>query len=261
MPNVPRELAEHSLDVSKTTKPVKQKLRRFAKDRKEVIRVEVLKLLVVGFIRECKNPVWLVNPVLVPKKTGQWIMCIDYTDLNRHSPKDPFPLPRIDQVVDSTARSTLLCFLDCYSSYHHIALKVSDQDKTAFKTPNGIYCYLAMTFGLKNARATYQKVIQKCLESLIRKNVEAYADDVVVQTMNKDNLIADLAQTFANLRIYRWKLNLEKCIFDIPSGKLLGFMVSHRGIEANPTKVNAIRRMNRSTRKKDVMKLTGMMRL
>jgi hypothetical protein len=103
MPGVPRELAEHSLDVSKTAKPAKQKLRRFAKDRKEVIRVEILKLLVVGFICECKNLVWLTNPVLVPKKTGQWRMCIDYTDLNRHCPKDPFPLPRIDQVIDSIA--------------------------------------------------------------------------------------------------------------------------------------------------------------
>ena len=91
MPGVPRELAEHALDVSKTAKPVKQKLRRFAKDHKDVIRVELIKLLATGFIRECKNPVWLANPVLVPKKTGQWRMCIDYTDLDRHYPKDPFP--------------------------------------------------------------------------------------------------------------------------------------------------------------------------
>jgi hypothetical protein len=96
MSGVPRELAEHSLDVSNTAKPVKQKLHRFAKDHKEVIRVEILNLLVVRFISECKNPVWLSNPVLVPKKTGQWRMCVDYTDLNRHCPKDPFPLSRID---------------------------------------------------------------------------------------------------------------------------------------------------------------------
>jgi hypothetical protein len=259
MPCVPRELAEHSLDVSKTTKPVKQKLRRFAKDRKEVIRVEILKLLATGFIHECKNLVWLANPVLVPKKTGQWRMCIDYTDLNRHCPKDPFPLPRIDQVVDSTAGSVLLCFLDCYSGYHQIALKVSDQDKTTFITSHDIYCYTTMTFGLKNAGATYQKAIQKCLEFQICKNVEAYVDDVVVKTTDEDDLIADLAQTFANLRRYRWKLNPEKCVFGVPSGKLLGFMVSHRSIEANPSKVDAIRRMNRPTGKKDVMKLTDMM--
>jgi hypothetical protein len=152
-----------------------------------------------------------------------------------------------------------LCFLDCYSGYHQIALKVSNQDKTAFITPHGIYFYTAMTFGLKNAGATYQKAIQKCLESQIGKNVEAYVDEVVVKTTNEDNLIADLAQTFANLRVYRWKLNPEKCVFGVPSGKLLGFMVSHRGIEANPAKVDAIHGMNRPTEKKDVMKLTGIM--
>jgi hypothetical protein len=203
MSGVPRELVEHSLDVSKMAKHVKQKLRRFAKDRKEVIRVEILKLLATGFIRECKNPVWLANPVLEPKKTGQWRMCIDYTDLNHHCPKDPFPLSRIDQVIDSTAGNALLCFLDCYSGYHQIDLKVSDQDKTTFIMSHDIYCYKAMTFGLKNAGATYQKAIQKCLESQIGKNSEAYVDDVVVKTTNEDNLIADLAQTFTNLRHYR----------------------------------------------------------
>jgi hypothetical protein len=259
MLGVHRELAKHSLDVSKTAKPIKKKLRRFVKDRKEVIRVEILKLLAAGFIRECKNLVWLTKPVLVPKKTGQWRMCIDYTDLNCHCPKDPFPLPRIDQVVDSTAESALLCFLDCYSGYHQIALKVSDQDKMAFITPDGIYCYTTMTFGLKNAGATYQKAIQKYLESQIGKNVEAYVDDVVVNTTNEDDLITDLTQTFANLRHYRWKLNPEKCIFGVPSGKLLGFMVSHHGIEAKPTKVDAMRRMNRPTGNKDMMKLAGVM--
>jgi hypothetical protein len=259
MSGVPRELAEHFLDVSKTDKPVKKKLHRFAKDRKEVIRVEFLKLLATGFIRECKNPVWIANPVLVSKKTGQWRMCITYTDLNRHYPKDPFPLPHIDQVVDSTAASTLLCFLDCYSGYHQIALKVFDQDKTVFIMLHDIYCYMTMTFGLKNAEATYRKAIQKCLEPQISKNVKAYVDDMVVKTTNEDDLIADLAQTFANLWHYRWKLNPEKCVFGVPSGKLLGFMVSHHGIKANPTKVDAIRRMNQPTGKKDVMKLIGMM--
>jgi hypothetical protein len=207
MPGVPRELAEHSLDLSKTAKLVKQKLHCFAKDRKEVIMVEIIKLLAAGFICECKNPVWLANPVLVPKKIGQWRMCIDYTDLNRHCPKDPFPLLRIAQAVNSTTGSVLLCFLDCKSGYHQIALKVNCQDKTTFIAPHDIYCYTTMTFDLKNAEATYQKAIQKCLEFQIGKNVEAYVDDVVVKTTTEDDLITDLAETFANLRHYRWKLN------------------------------------------------------
>jgi hypothetical protein len=259
MPGVPRELAEHTLEVNKTARPIKQKLQRFAKDRKQAIEVEVYKLLAAGFIRECKHLVWLANPVLVPKKTGGLRMCIDYTDLNKHCPKDPFPLPCIDQVVDSTAGSVLLYFLDYYSGYHQIALHPDDEDKTAFITPHDIYCYKVMTFGLKNAGVTYQKVIQKCLASQIGKNVEAYVDDVVIKTTNEGQLIVNLTETFANLREFQWKLNPTKCVFGVPSGLLLGFMVRYRGIEANPTKVDAIRKMAKPSNKKDVMKLTGMM--
>jgi hypothetical protein len=169
MPGVPRELAEHTFEVRKTARPIKQKLWQFAKDRKQAIEVEVCKLLAAGFIRECKHPVWLVNSVLVPKKTGGLRMSINYTDLNKHCSKYPFPPPRIDQVVDSTAGSVLLCFLNYYFRYHQIALNPDDEDKTAFIMPNGIYCYKVMTFGLKNAGATYQKAIQKCLSSQIGK--------------------------------------------------------------------------------------------
>jgi hypothetical protein len=186
-------------------------------------------------------------------------MCIDYTDLNKHCPKDPFPLPRIDQVVDSTVGSVLLRFLDCYSGYHQIALHPDNEEKTAFITPHGIYFYKVMTFGPKNVRATYQRAIQKSLKTQIGKNVEAYADDVVVKTTEEDMLIADLTETFTNLQEFQWKLNPTKCVFGVPSGLLLGFMVGHRGIEANPAKIDAIRKMAKPSNKKDVMKLTGMM--
>jgi hypothetical protein len=259
MPRVPRELAEHKLEVNKTARPIKQKLRQFAKDRKQAIEIEVCKLLAAGFIRECQHPVWHANPVLVPKKTGGLRMCIDYTNLNKHCPKDPFPLPRIDQVVDSTAGSVLLCFLDCYSGNHQIALHPDDEDKTAFITPHNIYCYKVMTCGLKNDGATYQKAIQKCLKTQIGKNVEAYVDDVVVKTTKEGKLIANLTETLANLQEFQWKLNPTKCVFGVPSGLLLGFMVEHRGIEANPAKVNAIRKMAKPSNKKDIMKLIGMM--
>jgi hypothetical protein len=116
-----------------------------------------------------------------------------------------------------------------------------------------------MTFGLKNAEATYQKTIQKCLKSQIGKNVEAYVDDVVVKTTEEDQLIADLTKTFANLQEFQWKLNPTKCVFGVPSKLLLGFMVGHRGIEANPAKVDAICNMAKPSNKKDVMKLTRMM--
>ena len=136
MPGVPREEAEHSLDLNEKARPVKQRLRRFAQDRKEAIRVEVTWLLAAGFIREVTHPEWLANPVLVKKKNGEWRMCVDYTDLNKHFPKDPYPLPRIDQVVDSTVGCALLSFLDCYSGYHQIALKKLNQEKTCSSCPS-----------------------------------------------------------------------------------------------------------------------------
>jgi hypothetical protein len=108
-------------------------------------------------------------------------------------------LPWIDQVIDSTAGCVQLCFLDCYSGYHQIAIKEEDQDKTAFITPFGAYCYTTMSFGLKNAGATYQRAIQACFKRQLNKNIEAYVDDVVVKTRNSKTLIADLEENFTSL--------------------------------------------------------------
>jgi hypothetical protein len=117
---------------------------------------KIAKLMEVGFIREIIHPDWLANPVLVPKKnTVERHMCVDYTNLNKHCPKDLFGLARIDQIVDSIAGFALLSFLDCYLGYHQITLKEEDQSKTSFITPFGTYCYKTMSFGLKNAGATY----------------------------------------------------------------------------------------------------------
>jgi hypothetical protein len=204
MPGVPRELIEHCLNVDPKATPKRQHLRRFADDRRDAIKKELAKLLATGFIREVFHPEWLANPVLVRKKnTNEWRMCVDYTDLNKHCTKDPFGLPRIDRVIDSTASSDLLCFLDCYSGYHQIAIKEEDQEKTAFITPFSAYCYTTMSFGLKNASATYQRDIQKCFKKQLNKYVEAYMDDMVVKTRNSDTLITDLEETFAALREYQ----------------------------------------------------------
>ena len=126
-------------------------------------------------------------------------MCVDYTDLNKHCPKDPFGLPRIDRIVDATAGPALLSFLDCYLGYHHIALKEEDQPHTMFITPFGAYCYTTMTFGLKNAGAMYQRATEACLGDKIGYNVEAYVDDVVVKSKDPSTLVTDLEQTIKNL--------------------------------------------------------------
>ena len=172
-------------------------------------------------------------------------------------PKDPFPLPRIDQVIDSTAGCELLTFVDAYSGFHQIPLNKADQIKTSFITPYGAYCYVTMPFGLRNACATYQRCMQKCLHDQIGRNVQVYVDDVVIKTKNSDSLIDDLRQTFANLRRFQLKLNPQKCTFGVPAGKLLGFLVSSRGIEANPAKITAIERMQLPRCLRDVQKFTG----
>jgi hypothetical protein len=186
-------------------------------------------------------------------------MCVDYTDLNKHCPKDHFRLPRIDQVVDLTAGCVLLYFLDCYLGYHQIALKEEDQIKTAFITPFGTYAYETMSFGLENAGATYQCAIQMCFANQLHRNVEAYVDDVVIKSRNPEDLIADMEETFNSLRKFRWKLNTTKCVFGVPSGKLLKFIISNRGIEANHKKITAITNMEAPATIKDVQKLTGCM--
>jgi hypothetical protein len=180
-------------------------------------------------------------------------MCVDYTDLNKHCPKDPFGLPRIDEVVDSTASCELLFFLDCYSGYHQIALNKDDQNKTSFIMPFGAYCYTTMSFRLKNTGAMYQRAIQNCLQNKIKDDlVEAYVDDVVVKTREADTLVNNLQRIFMALNTYQWKLNPNKCIFGVPSGILLGNVISHDGIRPKPTKVKVVLDMQPPKNVKDI---------
>ena len=195
-------------------------------ERQEFIAEEIRKLEAEGLVRGVLHPTWLANPVVVRKANGKWRLCIDYIDINKACPKDPFPLPRIDQIIDSTAGCKRLSFLDAHSRYHQIRLYGPDKIKTAFITPFGCFCYITMPFGLKNAGATFMRMIQKCLLTQISQNVEAYMADIVVKSRKGSDLLTDLAETFANLRRYDIKLNPSKCTFGVPGGKLLSFLVS-----------------------------------
>jgi ribonuclease HI/transposase InsO family protein len=257
MPGIPREVAKHSLDILPHSRAVQQRLRRFDEERRRAIGVELRKLLKAGFIKEVFHPTWLANHVLVKKKNGKWRMCIDYTSLNKACPKVPFPLPRIDQIVDSTAGCELLCFLDAYSGYHQIKMKESDQLATSFITPFGLYCYVTMLLGLRNAGATYQRCMQHVFGDHIGRTIKAYVDDIVVKTRKADDLVDDLRIAFGCLRANRVKLNPEKCVFGVPRGMLLGYIVSQRGIEANPEKVAALERMSPIRDLKGVQKVLG----
>ena len=183
-------------------------------------------------------------------------MCVDFTDLNKACPKDSFPLPRIDQLMDSTVRHKLLMFMDAFSRYNQIKMDEEDQEKIAFITSQGLYCYKVMPFGLKNAEATNQRLVNKMFNKQIGRNMEVYVDDMLVKSKEKLAHLDDLKETFATLKQYQMKLNLSKCVFGVVSGKFLGFMVSQKGIEANPEKVQAIINMVLPRTVKEVQKLT-----
>ena len=165
---------------------------------------------------------------------------MDFTDLNRACPKDPFPMPKIDQLVDATVGHPRMSFLDAFQGYHQIPLALADQSKTAFVTPVGNYHYKVMPFGLKNAGATYQRMMTRMFGPQLGKSMEVYIDDMVVKSKVIARHIGDLRDVFEILRGHRLRLNASKCSFGVGSGKFLGYMVTHRGIEVNPDQIKAI---------------------
>jgi ribonuclease HI len=254
---VSRSVIEHSLGIDPSVRPKKQRLRKMSDEKTEATKAEVQCLLEANFIEPVAYPTWLSNVVMVQKKNSKWWMCIDFTSLNKPYPKDNFPLPRIDKIVDSAARCEVMSLLDCFSGYHQIYMKEEDKASTSFITPFDAYCFIRMPKGLKNVGSTFSHLTKTVLESQAGRNIFTYVDDIVVASKNKEDHLADLAETFANMRDARLRLNPEKCVFGVRQGKILGYLVSHRGIEANLTKIQAIINMTPPQSTRDVQRLTG----
>jgi hypothetical protein len=256
MSGIDPSVISHRLNVDPNYRSIKQKRRNFAPERNQAIREEVERLLKVGFIREVDYPEWLANVVLVKKSSGKWRMCLDFTNLNRACPKDSFPLPRMDVLIDSTSGHELLSCMDAFSGYNQIHMSELDKEKTSFITDRGLYCY-NMPFGLKNAGATYQRLVNKMFSNQIGRNVEVYVDDMLVKSWKAISHLADLEETFNTLKRYHMKLNPAKCAFGVSSGKFLGFMVSSRGIEANLEKIRVMLEMQAPCTTKQLQQLIG----
>jgi hypothetical protein len=195
--------------------------------------------------------------MMVKKKNGKWRMCTNFTDLYKYCLKDDFPLLRIDKVVDSVAGCETMALLDCFSGYHQIWLRKEDEEKTSFITPFDTYCYLRMPKGLKNAGTTFYRMMKAILKEQMGRNVFTYADDIVVISRKKETQLQDLGETFTNMRTPQLKLNPEKCVFGVRRDQVLGCLVSVRGIEANPDKINGIVNMKPLGSRKEVQKSTG----
>ena len=257
-PGVDPEFIRHHLNVNPLIAPKKQLPRRSSKAHAEAVREEVAKLKQAGAIKEVFYPEWLANKVVVKKKSGKWRVCVNFTDLNKTCPKDPFPMPKIDQLVDATVGHPRMSFLDAFQGYHQIPLALDDQEKTVFVTLIGNYHYKVMSFSLKNARFTYQRMMMRMFELLLGKNIEIYIDDMVVKSKMVSEHLGDLRAIFEVLRNYKLRLNASKCSFGVRSGKFLGYIVTHRGIEVNPDQIKAINNLRSPRNPKEVQKLTGM---
>ena len=246
------------MKVNPLVTPRKQPHRRPSKEHAEAVREEVARLKQARAIKEVFYPEWLANTVVVKKKSGKWRVCVDFTDLNKACPKDPFPMPKINQLVDATVGHPRMSFLDAFQGYHQIPLALDDQEKTAFVTPIGNFHYKVMSFGLKNAGSTYQRMITRMFESQLGKNIEIYIDDMVVKSKMVSKHLGDLRAIFEILRKYKLRLNASKCSFNVGLGKFLGYMVTHRRIEVNPDQIKAINNLRSPQNPKEVKKLTGM---
>ena len=184
-------------------------------------------------------------------------MCVDFTNLNKACPKDDYPLPKINKLVDSTAGHALLSFMVANAGSHQIPLAVEDKPHTAFITPTGVDCYMEMPFALKNAGATYQRMVNKIFKDQIGQNLEVYVDDMISKSKRVDDHAEYLCETFKTLRANKMRLNPEKCVFGVSGGKCLGFFVDERRIETHPDKIQAILAMKSLKTFKEVQRFTG----
>ncbi|GJW35953.1 reverse transcriptase domain-containing protein [Tanacetum coccineum] len=228
-----------------------------ASERNKAICEEVEKLVNAGIMKEVHYHSWLSNPVMVKKHDNSWRMCVDFKDLNKACPKDGYPLPEIDWKVESLCGYPFKCFLDAYKGYHQIKMAKEDEEKTAFITSQGIFCYSKMPFGLKNAGATYQRLVDKAFQKQIGQNLEAYVDDLVIKSCTEQEIIRDVEETFRTLRKINMKLNPKKCTFGMKEGVFLGYKVNSDGLTVCPDKVEAVLSLPSPKCLKDVQRLNG----
>ncbi|CAL8089325.1 unnamed protein product [Prunus armeniaca] len=240
MPGLNPNLVSHTLNIELGTKPVVQPRRNFHPEIERQIKVEIEKLLAARFIKPIKHPTWLANIVPMKKKTGVIRICTDYRDLNRACPKDEFPLPNIDILIDSTLGQGMLSFMDGFSGYNQIKMLPNDAEKTAFRTPYGNFYYTVMPFGFKNAGATYQRAMTAVFHDMMGREVEYYVDDLVVKSKDKGSHHEVLRRVLERCQLYGLKMNPKKCAFRVSLGKFLGFQVHQRGIDVDPEKTGAI---------------------
>ncbi|XP_016648309.1 PREDICTED: uncharacterized protein LOC103327103 [Prunus mume] len=218
MPGLDRELVEHKLPIKEGYLPVKQARRRMSMDTELKVKEEIERLLKAGFIRPAIYADWLANIVPVLKrKTGAVRICVDYRNLNEASPKDEYPMPMADMLVDGAAHNQMLSFMDGNAGYNQIMMAEEDIHKTAFMCPGhiGAFEYTVMPFGLRNAGATYQRAMNSVFHDMIGHSLEVYIDDVVIKSPEEGNHMTNLKRAFLRMRQYKLKMNPMKTLTEV----------------------------------------------
>ncbi|KAK8954417.1 hypothetical protein KSP39_PZI002217 [Platanthera zijinensis] len=232
MPGINADVACHRLNLDPQTRPIRHKMRTIATKLEEPTREEVKKLLEAGFISEIQYLGWISN-------------------------MDCYPLPRIDALVDSTVGFSIMSFLDAFSGYHQIRMHPPDVNDVSFITREGCFSYKMMPFGLKNAAATYQRMMDRVFHGQRGRNLEVYVDDLMIKSKGVDSHLCDLKETFATMRKFKMRLNPLKCVFGASRGKFLGHLLTPAGVEPNPDKVKTILELESPRNAKEVQRLTG----
>jgi hypothetical protein len=239
MSGIDPSIVVHEIKTYPEAKPVRQRLRPVHPRKAAAIKLEVEKLLKAGFIYPVALTEWVCNPVPIDKKGGSIRVCVDYRDINKAFPKDNFPTPFVDQIVDDCAGSEIFSLMDGFFGYNQINIAPEDQHKTAFICPWGTFAYRKLPFGLKNAGATFQRAMSYAFHD-IKHIVQPYLDDLPAHSLHRVDHPMHLRAIFLRFRFYRICLNPHKCVFCVESERLLSFIVSRHGIRVDPIKVEAI---------------------
>jgi hypothetical protein len=259
MPGLDRSIVEHWLPIKPGYKPYKQPPRKIYKDEVlDNVKKEVERLVEANFIRPCRYAEWISNIVPVYKKNGKMRVCIDFRDLNRATPMDGYPMPVAD-LVGVAAGHKVISFMDGNAGYNQIFMAMEDVAKTTFRCPGhiGLFEWIVMTFGMKNAGATYQRATNYIFHELIGKIVEIYIDDVVIKSLDHESHLADVRKTLECTRKHGLKMNPNKCAFGVSAGEFLGFLVHEGGIEVGKKSMKAIDEVVPPTNIKELQSLLG----
>jgi hypothetical protein len=218
------------------------------------------RLLQAKFIRPCRYAEWVSNIVPVEKKnTGKITICVGFRNLNKATPKDEYPMPVVDILINNASRSKMISFLDSNASYNQILMAEDDISNMTLRCPAfvGLFKWIVMTFGLKNAGATYQRAMNLIFHDLLGAIMEDYIDDVVIKSAGFNKHVADLRVSLERMRKYGLRMNPLKCAFGIKAGRFFGFVAHEHGIQIDPKKVESIKKLEEPKCKRDDQKLLG----